>query len=200
VGTITGRDAALPMDLPDPEEGFKGLPKMESIPAGVEGSTFTPPKTDDLIDSPNAIDGGVTDSQSASEIPAMENIPNNIKATPLFIADAVDMPYVIDDVPVLLPFGNNAENYVLHQTASVCATSEQVAFSRCEQEPVCKYVTHNGGVVTSELKSGQGDCIRRCDAPLGETQCEPHEQCFHFVPPAKSTAGRKQVLHIHHKL
>lgn len=181
VGTVTGKDAALPMDLPDPEEGFDGLPKMESIPAGVEATTFTPPKTDDLIDSPNAIDGGVTDSQNVSEIPAMEKIPNSIKATPPLITDAVDMPYVIDDAPILLPLGNSAENYVLHQTASVCATSEQMAFSRCEQEPVCKYVTHNSGVVTSELKSGQGNCIRRCDAPLGDAQCEPHEQCFHFV-------------------
>jgi hypothetical protein len=182
VGTVTGRDAALPMDLPSPEAGFQGLPKMETVPAGVEGkTTFIPPKTDDLVDSPNASDGGVTDSQSISEIPAMEKIPNSIKATPPFITDAVDMPFVIGDTPVLLPFGNSAESYVLHQTASVCATSEQVAFSRCEQEPVCKYVTHDGGVVTSELKSGQGDCIRRCDAPLGEAQCEPHEQCFHFV-------------------
>jgi hypothetical protein len=149
------------------------LPKMEVIP-----QTLQAPPITDAVDVPNTVDGAMASdaASSTSEIPPMERIPDNIDS--YHNAQPRD---IVDDAPIILPFGGQAEDYVLHQVASVCAISEQDAFMRCQQTPVCKYVVSSTGRITSEFKTGQGQCIHRCDYPLGVSQCESHEQCFHFV-------------------
>jgi hypothetical protein len=155
------------------------LLKIDGIPPTIQAPPIT-----DVIDVPNTVIGNLTTnvSTSTSEIPPMERIPDDIDAYHQTQArDFIDAPTKLEDSPIILPFGEQAEDYILHQVASVCAISEQDAFWRCQQVPVCKYVTSPTGRITSDLKPGQGPCIHRCDSPLGESQCEPHEQCFHFV-------------------
>lgn len=178
----------IPQDLPPPEDGFASftppagdaqdspgndggpeIPGMEPIPESILGSdtrngelppaqdgflSFAPPPGD-ARDSPGN-DGGV-------DIPQMEPIPEV-------------------DTPIILPFGGEAETYMLQESASVCAPTIAAAQRMCANLPICKYPMHRDGTIAQLIVQGQGDCVRRCDSPLTEGHCAlSHEKCFHFV-------------------
>ena len=168
------------------DETTAEIPVMEQAPGGSDAANYPPDTAGDQNDTSNAIDDHDSPSEeTTAEIPVMEQAPGGSDTTnyPPDTIDQTDTPNAIDgsaDSPIILPFGNEAESFILHQTASVCADSQEMAASRCTEAPVCKYITFRGQV-TSRRQTDQGDCVPRCDSPLGESECRLHEQCFHFV-------------------
>ena len=156
------------------------------------------PLPEDLVDAPET-DGGVemAMSQTEDQIEASQVAPGTIEVndTPdmdpvAILNDEREPPPPIDDVqappeidgdpPIVLPFGNSAENVVLQLTSSVCATSQEEAAQNCNYLPVCKFALHDGGISTI-LQMNEPECVRRCDSPLSENHCMSHQQCFHFI-------------------
>ena len=181
-------DTPNAIDDHDPlsDETTAEIPVMEQAPGGSDAANYPPDTAGDQNDTSNAIDDHDSPSEeTTAEIPVMEQAPGGSDTTnyPPDTIDQTDTPNAIDgsaDSPIILPFGNEAESFILHQTASVCADSQEMAASRCTEAPVCKYITFRGQV-TSRRQTDQGDCVPRCDSPLGESECRLHEQCFHFV-------------------
>jgi len=194
-GVTSNSDVAVAQLAP----GFGGepeIPGMEPIPdALVAGGTMSgaSSSTEDIVDTPTVIDGqdGVTSNSDVAvaqlapgfggepEIPGMEPIPDaSVQER------AAEMPQgsksKMEEIPIVLPFGESAESAVLHHTAAVCANSQEEAAYICAELPLCKFKVRDGDV-TNEIVMGQGDCTRRCDSPLNERHCAPYQQCYRFI-------------------
>jgi hypothetical protein len=184
----------MPQDKPEIAV-MEHAPGMEVSAAAAQGGQGGPP---DKIDEPTDVDEGDEMPQDEPEIAVMEHAPGMevSAAAAQGGQDQVDLPNDLDDpedgfvevppmeeIPLILPFGDQAEGYILGHTVSVCATGLDAARIKCEvPNPICKFKRNSENIITSEMQPNQpSDCVRRCDFPLGLEQCESHEECYNFV-------------------
>jgi len=180
--------------FPPPGEELNGAPG-----GGNNVDTLdSPTKEESLEEEGEITDAQVKDAQikDAGKVEALTQLLTNVGPEESGDGhsnngDAVDLPNDLaagndgfdpmeSEKPLILPFGNQAEGYVLGHTVSVCAVSLEAARENCGDKPICKF-KKKGDIVTSEQKSEPSDCVRRCDVPLGLNHCQASEECFHFV-------------------
>jgi hypothetical protein len=166
-GADTPDQTDTPTDVDGSEELDEGTPEiavMELAPMETEVNGAAARGGQDQVDAPNVVDSG--------SLPDDLDDPED---------GFVDMP-PMEVTPHVLPFGDQAEGYILGHTVSVCATSQEAARDKCEASaPICKF-KRNGNVISSQLQPNQpSNCVRRCEYPLGLDQCQPHEKCFNFI-------------------